>query len=286
MHGLHAVVPAAIACLIAIGLSVPVARAQAVTDQSASASPMSLTLTEALLEVSRVLPLDLRLDPAVALVPVRVDLGGLPPYEQLRQVLLTSGVDFVVAQRGARFLVIAGSASAARPADLGESEADERRPTEESPVAADAPPSSAAPVEPEGEEEAQRSDGAAVVATAPGVRAPGEVSGDELVALLTGAPLPARDQPGLVELPFPDADGQPIRVWRSGGTPSAVELPFPDEAGNPLLQPVTPGPRGFIELPFPDQNGQPIRVPASDGTGAVASPTPHRVPGRPPGQRD
>jgi hypothetical protein len=249
--------------------------AQAVAPASAT------TLADALRGLAAVLPLDIRLDPAVARVVVEADVAGVPSEVALRRVLMASGVDFVIGRRGDRLVVVAGNASEAQPFDIepdraraegvpGEDSGDVAKreaPAEEPDT--DAPPSVAPADE-----------------TA-GARAPGEVTAQELAALLSASPKVDRTAPGWVELPFPDENGQPVRVWRPGGNPGIVELPFPDESGQPLTQQVPARPLGFVELPFPDEHGRPIRVvtPPASVPAPATSPVPGVVPGaKPPGE--
>ena len=262
--------------LLSLGPPTAFAAAQQ-TDQAAlpkGASRIAGSLTDVLRGLATVLPLDIELDATVAAVTVDVDVRGLTPYQALREVLRASGVDLVLVQRGTRLLLIAGNLAEGRSSEAVAAELPEGGKAEEQPP----PQTGAIPVEvePEGKPSEQ---GLASANEADHVKAPGEVTADELLAIISASPRVPRDRPGLVELPFPDVDGRPISVWRPGGTPSAVALPFPDESGQPVMQQVPAGPAGFVDLPFPDEHGRQIRVPVPQAPGPVGSPTPGMVPG-------
>jgi hypothetical protein len=262
--------------LVAAGPPGGQAYAQAPSAVSEAAAPSGRgTLAEVLRRLAATLPLDVRLDPAVARLPVDVDLRGLAPDRALERVLVAAGVDFVLGQRGDRLMAVVGDSAGAAPLDpkdleaphpgVGESSATQQ------PVGAEKPDD-----EPD-DTQATTASGAETST----VRAPGEMTPGEMLLLLSPPPSVDRRAAGWVELPFPGEDGRPVRVWRPGGTPAVVELPFPDQAGQPLIQVLPARPLGYVELPFPDEHGRPIQVPLPQGP----APTTSLKPGLPPGAK-
>lgn len=246
-----------VAVLVLIGANpVPGVAQTAPTMQSApEASRAGRSLGELLRTYATILPLDIRLDPSVSDVIVEADVAGLSPAAALREVLLASGVDYVMVRRGDRYSLVAGDASAA--VDLGpldrQADASAIPATEGSAVAEH---------ERKGEP-ADEEDTAPPTVTGTAAGSPqgaGVMSDADLLAVLTTVPPARHDQGQWVALPFPDENGQAIKTWRPAGKPSMVELPFTDATGQPVLQQIpTSRPVGYIELPFPDKDGQPLR---------------------------
>ncbi len=244
-------------------------------------------------------PLDIRLDPAVADRPITVSLTGLRHLSALARVLDESGLDYIISTRpgsnGSILVVWAGDLKAAIPLDARDDAGDEPPAAQVDSLVAAAPGPDIEDPEKEDIEDADpgAEGGAVGLAAAPPGRALGEVTASQILALITppgGRPL----QQGPVQLPFLDANGNPIVVMRSGVRSSVITLPFPDATGQPLIQHVTPQavPPGFVALPFPGPDGQPLLVPiqapppapgptappsSSKGTskpGQIASPSP------------
>lgn len=249
--------------------------------QQAAVARVTGSLGELLRRYADILPLDIRLDPKVADAAVDIDVAGLSPYVALREILLASGVDYVIVQRGDRYSLVAGDAAqavavehdaapgaATEPAaeEVERAKAGEPESTPESDAPAPAPASGAA-------------------ASSSG-RPAGEMTAADLAAILSGPVRLPTDQARWVELPFPDDQGQPIRVWRPAGTPPVVELPFVDSVGQPVVQVVPARPLGVFELPFPDANGQPLLQVTAPPAAPSSTRTPGMLPGaRPPGPR-
>lgn len=239
--------------------------AQVAGAQQASALPASGSLGTLLTRYAEFLPLDVRLDPRVASAPVDCDVAGLSPYAALREVLLASGVDYVIVQKGERLSLVAGDASEAVLLEGPNS----RLPEVSDAASADARRAEA----PDNELDAETQSSPLSAAGTGGNPGGGAMSPADMASILHGATAPTSGQSRWVDLPFPDEQGQPVRVWKPAGMPPVVELPFPDAAGQPVIQVVPARPLGIIELPFPGPDGLPVlqgpplsAVPASSRT--------------------
>lgn len=248
---------------------------------SAEAPVTGRALAELLRAYAALLPLDIRLDPKVSDIVVDADVAGLSPAAALREVLLASGVDYVMVRRGDRYSLVAGDASAAVDIDPVE------RPAEV--------PTTSLAAEPTDGEENRKGEPAdddpvpapalTVATGGAGQRGAGVMSDADLLAALT-TPAPARGTQGeWVTLPFPDENGQAVKTWRPAGKPSVIELPFTDSTGQPIIQVLPSRPVGYVELPFPDKDGQPLRqIVAPAAAPATSATTPGVVVGpKPPG---
>ena len=263
-----------VAALVAVVGTVAAPAVRPTHAQQAAVARVTGALGELLRRYAEILPLDIRLDPAVAGAAVDIDATGLSPYVALREILLASGVDYVIVQRGERYSLVAGDAAQAVSVEGDASPAAATEPAPESGERASA-------AEPDAESDAPASAPVAGGVTASSSRPAGEMTAADLAAILSGPARPPSNEARWVELPFRDDQGQPIRVWRPAGTPPVVELPFVDSAGQPVVQVVPARPLGVIELPFPDANGRPLL----QVTAPTAAPSSTRTPGLLPGAK-
>jgi hypothetical protein len=218
-------------------------------------------------------PVDLRIDPAVADRAAEVGTPSAGFEIAIKEALLSSGVDFVMAWRNGRLQVRAGDLHAAvdvtaktRPsASIAES-APEMAVDPGAVPARDAAQGESSGPEGTPQETDPGADSGA------GVSGEGTVTGEQLVALLAAPASAVRGASPIIELPFTDANGRPVQVARPTTPRTAIELPFTDATGQPVIQPVGPSNPGVIELPFPDANGQPIRLTAPPGGASARRP--------------
>jgi hypothetical protein len=245
----------------------------------ASAELTERPLVAVVRELTAGAAVDVRIDPAVANRPVAVDFTSLSLEQSLKQVLLASGADFVMAWKNGRLQVLAGDLKAAVDL-LGLTAAEPRAVELDSPP--DAGPAVLAEAEPVAPSAVETGTALAEPAdrgVAEAVAGAGAVTGEQLIALLAAPPRPAASTPppaGMIELPFTDAAGRVVRVPRPAGPSVGIQLPFTDDSGQPVVVPNTPRTPGAIDLPFPDEFGRPIRL----VPGAAATPQAPRPPGQ------
>jgi hypothetical protein len=194
-------------------------------------------------------PVDLRVDPAVADRAAEVGAPSAGFEIAIKEALLSSGVDFVMAWRNGRLQVRAGDLHAA--VDVTAKTRPSASIAESAPEMAVDP--GAAPARDAAQEESSGPEGT------PQGTDPGADSG-------------VRGASPIIELPFTDANGRPVQMARPTTPRTAIELPFTDATGQPVIQPVGPSNPGVIELPFPDANGQPIRLTAPPGGASARRP--------------
>jgi hypothetical protein len=140
------------------------------------------------------------------------------------------------------------------------------------------------PPEPEKREDPDTPAGGTVLAGPDDRRelAPGEVTGTQMVELLAVRPgqRAAAAASPVIELPFTDANGQPVLQIRPPKSPTVI-LPFPDANGNLVEVPIPTGPRPQrVDFPVyqPDAAGKSSVKPAVPPAGS-ANPADARRPG-------
>lgn len=272
----------ALAALGLLSLAPDLARAQTITsetDGTVSVTAQGTTVQDVLSAFSRLVPMWIRLDPAVAGQPVTAEVRAASAADALSLVLKASGVDFALARgrAGDRLRVVVGDSNAPAWTPPGSSDA-----AGNPGAAADASTPAASAADALASETAREAAVAAEAAAQTG--APPEGVGDasdasqntpaRLSQLLVSQPRRAPQPFEAVPVPFPSADGQPYTAQAVPSTPGTVRVPFPSADGSPLEVPVTAPPPGWVRVPFPGPDGQPLLIPISGGAAPAASPTP------------
>ena len=235
-------------------------------DGTVSITAEQVALATLLDELQPVCAMAVRLDGTAGARSVSIDVADLDPIAAVGAVLKASGLDFAMRVRcgtAAHPTLILVRESRGGPPDstpLALTPDGPRVTAEELPRLEARP---APDVERDSSDTPAR---AIVVGGTEGTRelAPGEVTGKQLVELLTRPPGP---RPAVIELPFTDENGHPYLQVRPPGPGTTVTLPFPDANGNPIEVVVPPGPRvPNVAFPVvrPDAPGKPGAVgPAS-----------------------
>jgi hypothetical protein len=220
------------------------------------------------MEIDRYSPLSIRMDRAVADRPVTVHVDEMSAIDALRIILRSAAIDFVLApvSDGRPTRVVIGDSDAPEWSPSALASAGELSSGSE----AAEPPSAPDP----DEVAAAGRNGAAefeAAATSEAPLHPAELSSpDRLTQLLSPGPRLKPQVGAPLALPFIGPDGAPYTVPNHPLTPGLVELPFADAGGNPLVIQVPPK-GGLIELPFIGPDGKPYTVPSSPPAGAPAS---------------
>ena len=199
------------------------------------------TLLEAL---EPVCPIQLRLSAGAAGRAVSIDVQDLPPAAAVGAVLKASDLDFAMhttcgtADKPA--LVIVREAGTGRMVEVRPAiDPDDPRVKR---ARLEGPPLPPAPTqEPEAKEDGDKAVAGGVVGSETRDLAPGEVTGAQMIELLAVRPAAGSKSP-VIELPFTDANGQPVLQIRPPKSPTMI-LPFPDANGNLVEVPVPTGPR-------------------------------------------
>ena len=232
-------------------------------------------------------PIQLRLDAKAAARPVSIDVSDLAPADAVGAVLKVSELDFAMHTRCGTFaqpaLVIVRLAGDGPIVSVGP-RVDPADPRVKQAVAEDVPPLPAAPPpEPEKRDDVEKPGAAGTLlgmASEQRELAPGEVTGAQMVELLSVTPAQkaAASSSPVIELPFPDDNGQPYQQIRPPKS-NTVILPFPDANGNLVQIPVPAGPRpttaGFPVINPPGANSAPVKPP-ENAPGATNSQDPRR----------
>lgn len=244
---------------------------------------------QALLEaLEPVCPIQVRLDAKAAVSAVSLDVSDLDPADAVGAVLRSSGLDFAMHTRCGTptqpALVVVRLAGDGPIVSLAP-RVDSDDPRVKQAIADALPlPVPGPPPEPEKREDPGTPGGGTVLAEPDDRRelAPGEVTGTQLVELLAvrpGQKAAAAASP-VIELPFTDANGQPVLQVRPPKSPTVI-LPFPDANGNLVEVPIPAGPRRQkADFPVyqPDAAGKSGAQPAAPPAGS-ANPADARRPG-------
>ena len=248
-----AVVLLAAACL-AGPRAVAAQHVSATEDGLVQVEARNVTLAALLDELSRATPLNMKVEPESGARRVTVSQPPLPPLEAVQALLKSADVDFLVVGGGAGrpARVIIGGARAVTAAQ-----------TPTSPVAPAAVSTAVLAPELQADIAAMRDDEPVgdepdeTPVVSPEAQ---KAMTDQLVALMGGTPKAPRR--GTLQLPFMDANGQPLTIHSDARPTDDAQLPFPGPDGTspltvPRVQPASeaPPPPTLEEVPDTQTRG-------------------------------
>jgi hypothetical protein len=255
-------------------------------DGRVSVHAVQAPLGQLLRALAGLTPMDLRVDPAVAGRPVTLQLDHVFVERAIRQVLVESDVDHVVAglerQDGSvPIRVVAGDPRRAVPVPAMA----EGNPS----MARDETVAEAVAARPGSEEdEGQEAEPGVPIADQSGDvgagNTPGNMTPEQWLQALAPAGVVRQQRSGPIMLPFVGDDGQALVVNVPPGPKTEAVLPFSDENGQAVVVPISPRSDGMTMLPFANEDGSPVLVSVPvpvDPTVPLTSPVPGVVLGTP-----